>query len=192
MVSIPFAGTLAELIPAVAVRLRRDFPALLSLVEAHALLHQATRERRPDGAIVAMIEDYAAVRGIVGDLIADGVGATVSQATRETVAAVADLVASNAAGVSVTALGAKLGLDKSAASRRVDVASRAGYLRNDEDRKGRPSRLVLDDPLPVEMDVLPTPETLTAKCCTVAVLREGIDTTSPLALHAEELAEAEV
>jgi hypothetical protein len=192
MVSIPFAGTLAELIPAVAVRLRRDFPALLSLVEAHALLHQATRERRPNGAIVAMIEDYAAIRAIVGDLIADGVGATVSQATRETVAAVADLVASNAAGVSVTALGTKLGLDKSAASRRVDVASRAGYLRNDEDRRGRPARLVLGDPLPVEMDVLPTPETLTKKCCTVAVLQEGRDTPSPPADCDAELAEIEI
>jgi hypothetical protein len=179
-VTIPFAGALAELIPAVAVRLRRDFPMLLSLIETHALLHQGTKERVAEGAIVATIEDYAAVRGIIADLIADGVGATVSQATRKTVAAVADLVASNAAGVSVTALGTKLGLDKSAAFRRVEVATRAGYLRNDEDRKGRPARLVLGDPLPIEMDVLPTPETLAAKCCTVAVLSEKYVTPSPV------------
>lgn len=116
-VSISYALALADLIPAVAVRLRRDFPMLLSLISAHALLHQGTRERSAEGAIVATIADYVAVRIIVAELIADGVGATVSQATRETVAAVEYLVASNAADVSVTALGAKLGLDKSAASR---------------------------------------------------------------------------
>jgi hypothetical protein len=195
-VSIPFAHSLAELIPAVAVRLRRDFPALLSLIEAHALLHQATRERGVGGAIVATIKDYAAVRRIVADLIADGVGATVSKAIRETVAAVAALIASNPAGVSVTALAGALRVDKSAVSRRVDVAIKGGYLRNDEDRKGRPARLVLGDPLPDEMDVLPTPETLAADSCTVAVLREGIATPSPLAdgdlSTNPELAEAEV
>jgi hypothetical protein len=185
-VSIPFARSLAELIPAVAVRLRRDFPALLSLIEAHALLHQATRERDAEGAVVATIKDYAAVRRIVADLIADGVGATVSKAIRATVAAVAALIASNPAGVSVTALAGELSLDKSAVSRRVDVAIKSGYLRNDEDRKGRPARLVLGDSLPDEMDVLPTPETLAANCCTFAVLHEGIDrmtTLWPLAVR---------
>jgi hypothetical protein len=44
--------------------------------------------------------------------------------------------------------------------RRVDVAIRGGYLRNDEDRKGRPARLVIDDPLPSDTDVLPTVEAL--------------------------------
>jgi hypothetical protein len=47
---IPYAGKLAELIPPVAVRLRRDFWALLSLIRAHALLHRATRERDAEGA----------------------------------------------------------------------------------------------------------------------------------------------
>ena len=49
-VVIPFASELAELIPPVAVRLRRDYPTLLSLIEAHALLHQATRKRSAEGA----------------------------------------------------------------------------------------------------------------------------------------------
>jgi hypothetical protein len=41
---IPYAGKLAELIPPVAVRLRRDFGALLNLIRANALLHQPSRE----------------------------------------------------------------------------------------------------------------------------------------------------
>jgi hypothetical protein len=44
-VVIPFASTLVSLIPPVAVRLRRDAKLLLNLIRAHALLHQASRER---------------------------------------------------------------------------------------------------------------------------------------------------
>src|SRR5215216_3088025 len=38
---IPYARKLADLTPPVAVRLRRDFGALLNLIRAHTLLHQA-------------------------------------------------------------------------------------------------------------------------------------------------------
>jgi hypothetical protein len=37
---------------AAAVRLRRDFDSLLALIRAHAMLHQATRDRDDDGRIV--------------------------------------------------------------------------------------------------------------------------------------------
>ena len=48
-VAIPYARTLADLVPPVAVRLRRDFRAVLSLIRSHALLHQASRERDDAG-----------------------------------------------------------------------------------------------------------------------------------------------
>jgi hypothetical protein len=70
-VSIPYAKRLAELIPPVAVRLRRDFGALLNLIRAHALLHQATRERVAEERIVATVEDYAVVRELVADLVSE-------------------------------------------------------------------------------------------------------------------------
>lgn len=184
-VDIPFAEVLADLIPAVAVRLRRDFPTILSLIEAHALLHQVSRNRGNDGAIVAEIADYAAVREIVASLVSDGVGATVAQAIRDTVAVVVALLNETSPnndlppGVSVTAVAARLALDKSAASRRVSVAVERGYLRNEETRRGRPARLILGDPLPTELDILPTIEVLRARYCSVAVLREGIDAPSP-------------
>jgi hypothetical protein len=88
-VVIPFAGYLAENVPPVAVRLRRDFRAILRLIESHAILHQLSRERDDDGRIVAIEADYLAVRELVADLIAEGVGATVSASVRETVEAVA-------------------------------------------------------------------------------------------------------
>jgi hypothetical protein len=43
-VTIPYGGKLTDLIPPVAVRLRRDVEAVLNLIRAHALLHQRLRE----------------------------------------------------------------------------------------------------------------------------------------------------
>jgi hypothetical protein len=57
-------------VPPVAVRLRRDFRLLLSLIEAHALLHRERRDRDEQGRIVATRDDYATVRELVADLFA--------------------------------------------------------------------------------------------------------------------------
>ncbi len=54
-VAIPYARTLAELVPPVAIRLRRDFRTVLSLIKSHALLHQASRERDDAGKVVATL-----------------------------------------------------------------------------------------------------------------------------------------
>jgi hypothetical protein len=43
------------------------------------------------------------------------------------------------------------------ASRRVKVALAEGYLINAEDKKGRPTKLTVGEPLPAERRVLPTP-----------------------------------
>jgi hypothetical protein len=64
-VAIPYAHTLADLVPPVAVRLRRDFRAVLSLLRSHAILHQASRARDADGKVIATLEDYAIVRELV-------------------------------------------------------------------------------------------------------------------------------
>jgi len=50
-VDVPFARKLADLIPPIAVRLRRDFKLLLTLIRAHALLHRATRGHDNQGRI---------------------------------------------------------------------------------------------------------------------------------------------
>jgi hypothetical protein len=54
-VVVPFAKDLASLVPPVAVRLRRDFKTVLTLVRAHALLHQATRRKDGAGQIIATL-----------------------------------------------------------------------------------------------------------------------------------------
>ena len=84
---------LAELVPPIAVRLRRDFKTVLMLIRAHALLHQASRLKDEQGRVVATLEDYAAVRELVADLVAEGVEATVKPEVREVVEATARLIA---------------------------------------------------------------------------------------------------
>lgn len=155
-VTIPYAQQLAEAIPPLAVRLRRDFPNVLQLIRSHALLHQESRARDAMGRIIATAEDYAQVRELVYDLVADAIGATVPPTVRETVNAVADLVRdSTDVGVTINAVAKRLDIDKSAALRRVQVAEKRGYVRNLEDKRGRPARLVTCDPMPDDQIVLP-------------------------------------
>jgi hypothetical protein len=173
-VAVPFGPALAELIPPAAVRLRRDFSTVLGLVRSHALLHRATRTTDLRGRIVATLEDYAIVRELVGDLVSDRIGKTVRPATRETVDAVRELSAQHESGVPLRPLTTTLSLDRSSVSRRVKVAIEQGYLRNLEDRDGKPAKLVLGDPLPDDLEILPAPATL-ADHCTVAVVSKGVN-----------------
>jgi hypothetical protein len=159
-VVIPFAERLARLVPPLAIRLRRDFRTVLMLIRAHALLHQATRLKDGDGRVVATLEDYAAVRDLVADLVAEGVEATIKPEVRETVEAVERLIAEGMVEVRQTDLRSALKLDRSVISRRVAAALDGGFLKNLEDRKGRPARVVLGDPLPANREVLPSPNRL--------------------------------
>ena len=61
----------------------------------------------------------------------------------------------------------KLGIDKSSASRRVNQAIKLGYLLNEETIKGKPMRLYAGEPLPEEVQVLPTVEEIAAKVASV-------------------------
>jgi hypothetical protein len=123
-------------------------------------LHQVSRRKDADGRIVAEIADYAAVRELVADLVAEGADATIKPEVRETVEAVTAVLGGGKTEAMQADIKRMLKLDKSAVSRRVAAAVDAGLLRNLEDRKGRPARLVLGDPLPEEIEVLPKPERL--------------------------------
>jgi hypothetical protein len=173
-VAVTYAGALAAAVPPVAVRLRRDFGALLNLIRAHAILHQASRERDNSGRVIATLEDYARVRELVADLLSEGIEATVPATVRETVEMVERLRDETEKDVTIAALAEELELDKSAAWRRVRSAMDRGYLENKEDRKGRPAKLVAVDALPGEIEILPAPERLQG--CTVASDLEGVKT----------------
>jgi hypothetical protein len=168
-VTIPYARTLAYLVPPVAVRLRRDFGAVLSLIRAHALLHQASRARDDDGKVIATIDDYAVVYELVFDIVSEGVEATVPVTVRELVEA----VAGSEEPLSIAQLATLLSLDKSATSRRWQNARTRGYVKNLEEKRGKPARIVLGDPLPDDIEILPSPERL-EDCCRVAGDSAGV------------------
>jgi hypothetical protein len=157
-VTIPYARELVEKIPPVAVRLRRDVGSLLALIRAHAVLHQATREKDEHGRIVADLDDYAVVRDLVADVMAEGVGTTVSETVRETAEAVAAIAPPE--GIQLRPLAEQLHLDKSNVSRRLSQAADGGYVRNLEDKRGKPGRWVIGEPLPEAADLLPDPAQL--------------------------------
>jgi hypothetical protein len=159
-VAIPFADRLLEMVPPLAVRLRRDFKTVLMLIRAHALLHQATRLRDHSDRVVATLDDYRAVRALVADLVAEGIDVTAKNEVRETVEAASRLLDGGSAEVRQTDLARALKLDKSSISRRVAAALDGGFLKNLEDRKGRPARLVLGDTLPADREVLPSADRL--------------------------------
>jgi hypothetical protein len=152
-VEVPFASDLAMVIPPFAVRVRRDFKALLGLVRAHALLHQASRERK-DGRIVATLEDYAAVRELVDDLVSEGMEVTVKPEMRQTVEAVARLDR-DGRGVQHKAITTELKLDRSTVTRRLQPAVAKGYLVKQEGFNGVEYYRV-GDPLPDGSSALPS------------------------------------
>ena len=168
-VTIPYAKAVAEQVPPIAVRLRRDFGSLLSLIKAHAMLHQQNRCKDDRGQIIATTEDYAVVRELIADVISDGLEATVPGTVRATVTAVEAL--KNDGGVMARAIAEHLHIDKSNASRRLRMAADGGYVRNLEDRRGKPARWVLGDPLPEDVAVLPEPAALNG--CAVARADQG-------------------
>jgi hypothetical protein len=154
-VTIPYRQKLAAMVPEIAVRLRRDFHHVLTLIRAHAILHQCTREKDDQGRIVATVADYAAIRNLVANIVAEGVQATVRKEVRQTVEAVKDLLAKDHEHVTVNQVAEALHLDGSTVSRRVSVARSLGYLKNDETRRGMPAKLVIGDKMPAEVEVLP-------------------------------------
>lgn len=183
-VTIPYALDLAEKMGDVAVRLRRDFSVVLSLIKAHAILHQASRGRDGEGRIVATLADYTRVRELVANLISEGVEATVPRSVRQTVEAVRKIIREGGQEWATNkAVSEELDIDKAAASRRVRTAINRGYLKNLEDRKGHPARLVVGEDMPDDQQILPTPRDLQEGLsgCTVDLDSGGI--TPPTTLN---------
>jgi hypothetical protein len=157
-VHVPFVQALADLMPDSATRLRRDFGSVLSLVRAHALLYQAQRDTDGRGRAIATLEgDYAPVRHLVGELIAEGVEASVSNTIRETVAAVTALNAEGAEDVAHRAVQERLKIGRSATYDRIRRALHGGYLLDLSGKQERGMQLVVGAPLPSGEDFLPSP-----------------------------------
>lgn len=160
-VLVPFAERLANETDVRAVRMRRDFPAVLALTRAHALLHQESRELDGEGAIIATRDDYAAIHSLIATTLAEGIERSVPPEVRETVKAVSDLYYKpGGPSVPATVLQIASQIDRSRpqASRNARRAASLGYLVNVGDR--RRHLYEPGDPMPEDRGVLPPPEIL--------------------------------
>jgi hypothetical protein len=157
-VVIPFAHVLADRVPANAVRMRRDFPQLLTVIQTIALLHQHLRERDDQGRIIATLSDYAEARWLLEEVFTVTVHEGLTPAIRETVEAVARLSLISSP-ITEQQLVQDLGLAKATIHYRVQRALQGGWLINQSTQKGMPAQLVLGAPLP-DGCPLPPPEEL--------------------------------
>jgi hypothetical protein len=175
-VQIPFAEQLVNLVPPIAVRLRRDVHQVFTLIKAHSILYQANRQRNQTGEILADLKDYEAVFPLIADIIQHQTGTAVSPTVRETVETVRKILDESQTNVqpfvTQVQLKERLKLDKASISRRVRTALEAGYLQNIEERPRKPFRLVLGEPMPQDTELLPNPEKLAS--CMVASQNEGL------------------
>ena len=150
------------------------------------------RTRREAAGSSRLLEDYAAVRGLVADLLADGAEATVPATVRETVEAV------HAPQQRRRRL-PRASWRRSSAStsrprpRRWQAARRRGYPQERGDAEGPTRRgSKTADPLPDDVEILPAPERLVEERCSVASVPEGNATPPPApATPYEELSPAE-
>jgi hypothetical protein len=162
-VVIPFASQLAECVPTLAIRIRRDFGKLLTLITACAVLHQAQREHTEGGALLATLDDYRIVRELLEESFGAAQQDGLTPKQREAVIAVTVLQPEGSVGVSLGPVAAHLGIDKSAASRRLSNPVAQGYVRNLEERPRQPARFAPGEKLPEPVSSLPKPEDLVAR-----------------------------
>jgi len=163
-VVFPYAEALAKLIDPQAIRLRRDFRQVLTMIKAHALIHQKNRERNSNGAIAATLKDYSAVYRLLARPISEALGLAVPKRIRETVDAVKDIIERRESGkkrsVLLTELARKLEIDQPTVTYYLALAKDKGYLRILEGKRGTQTRIVLGDPMPLDTYILPDADVL--------------------------------
>src|SRR3989344_9541064 len=164
-VSIPFATTLARMVPAKEVRMRRDFLQLLTCIQAIALMYQCQRKRTSDGWVLAIFDDYTEARNLLANLFDAIASEGLTTAIRQTV----EIVATHGE-INQTELAKVLGLAASTVSWRVRRAIKTGWLVRTSER---PIRLIVGTPLPDATTSLPTTEQLKAAFEDSSLLEEN-------------------
>jgi hypothetical protein len=155
-VSVPYEEALLSCLPTSHQRVLRDAPQVLSLIRAHALMHQCTREKF-SGVVTATIGDYASVYELVADSLAQGLDKSVPPHIRQVVGAVEQ---ADQPTISITELAVLLGKDTGVVSRNVKQAVTHGYLENLNPGQGHTAMLQLGKRELPKGTVLPSPDEL--------------------------------
>ena len=150
---------------------RRLFPHVLNLIQAHALIHQATRDQDSDGTVSATLDDYEMVRTLLADLIGERLRVAVPPEVRRVVELVAEVLEStNRTYVSARGVAWRLNreaeqdgrerVDQSTVWRRIEKAIDLGYLRDIRDYRSPGMRLVVGERLPQPAETMPSAKRL--------------------------------
>jgi hypothetical protein len=164
-VIIPYGRHLADCTQPVAVRMRRDFGGLLSLIKANAILHQENRDTDDQGRIIATLDDYSMVYDLAHHVIAEAVGASVENAMRETILAAEHLIAlsdQDPPCCTIQEIADHLDRDRSAVNRQVLKAESKEYLINIQKPRKKPKLLIIGHELPAKQNILPSVDELRA------------------------------
>jgi hypothetical protein len=178
---VPFAREIAERIPPLMVRFRRDISSLFNFIKASAILHQAQRQKDDQGRVVATIADYELAYPIFSRVMAESSGKSVPANVHTVVKLIAECtktgtakpptgmrfqrvdVAGHAAEIVISSekIGTATGIGKSAAYRAVLTAIDLGFLANNETRPKKPFRLVLKHGVDeLDASLLPDPSSI--------------------------------
>lgn len=156
-VDILFALFLAHHISTSALRMRRDFTHLLTLIKASAVEYQYQRARSADNHILATVADYAHVHSLVDEVFQAAQEEGITKLDRDMVAGVEHLTSENGQSIGQSKIRDHLKLSKSQVSYRVNRLLKLGYLTNSEKRKGYTHQLLPGAPLPEKVPALPSP-----------------------------------
>ncbi len=168
-VVVPFVDSLATTIGKFpgGPRIMRDFARLVSLIKTVAVINHTHRHRDADGRLLATLDDYAAVYGLVKDVFSSSATGGAGKMVREVVKAVGVLRKSTAGRVTVTKVAQYLKINNMAASRRIVDAEKGGWLIDQEKGRSNIKDLNVGEPLPPEIGI-PSPSKLN-QCYTVTL-----------------------
>jgi hypothetical protein len=161
-VAIPFAADMARRLPRTHDKVKRDFPQVLSLITASALLHSCNRDCTKDGTVIATADDYRLVYDLVNEAVSEGLAKAVPVSIRNVVEEVErqNRRGTIGFGVSNTQLADALKRDPSAISRATKKAIDDGYLENTQPGQGREAKLIIGGRKMPHGSALPTPDEL--------------------------------
>lgn len=163
-VRIPYGERLAENMPIENIKVQRDFPKVLSMIKACALVHQKDRERDEEGNILANRDDYDAIYDLLSVPLSQGLEADVTPGVRLVVEGTEEIFkidrSSSFEGISQSRLAENLNSDRSSVLRNVHAAIDLGYLVNLNPGKGREAKIKLGERKLSSTEALPCPQVL--------------------------------
>lgn len=163
-VSIPYAERIADLIPTNNVKVQRDFPKILALIKACALVHFDKRDGDGNKLVISERYDYETVYNLLNNPLSEGLEHSVKDGIRGVVLAVQEVGTNRDTidGISHSRLAEYMNTDRSVVGRNIHAAISQGYLIDNNPGQGREAKVTLGDRKMSNGKALPSPDEIFA------------------------------